>query len=152
MRACPPQKKTVRLCCLKSGAPPEAVAQVRHGRNEGYSEHPVFAVCPTGRVFALVYAMVLAARRLLMISCISVGIVSAENGPAKSDPFAAYHEAIESRLSAILEGDAAAPPAGIQRAELSASPEFPKEVEIRDFARRFWGGREAEFAAALGRL
>ncbi len=92
--------------------------------------------------------------RLLVMICLSAGLVAAGDGPATGDPFVVYHQAIEDRLSAILERDQAPPPrlSTPPRVEVDTAPDQNRDLEIKEFAVRFWGGKEAEFAAALGRL
>lgn len=70
---------------------------------------------------------------------------------AESDPFAAYHAAIEERLAGMSKAGSAA---------LRKAPEVPAPSELKiaqpisaaDFARKFWGGRDAEVSAAVLRL
>jgi membrane-bound lytic murein transglycosylase B len=92
--------------------------------------------------------------RLLLIACLAVRIWAAENGSGTADPFAAYHQAIESHLSSILQHSQAQPQEvreGVPIEQNTVSNES-KASEIKAFARRFWGGREAELTAALDRL
>ena len=97
--------------------------------------------------------------RLLLIPCFAAGLFAAENGSASGSPFAAYQQAIEIRLSAMLEQEQAQPrevrehpPIQPENNARNTTPTESKEGEVKVFARRFWGGREAEFAAALDRL
>ena len=92
-------------------------------------------------------------RRLLLTACVSAGLAAAENAPAAGDPFAGYRQAIDSRLSAILERNQEAPQLPeTWRVENAKAPGESREVEIEAFAGRFWGGREREFVAALRRF
>lgn len=92
--------------------------------------------------------------RLLLTTCFAIGLLAAESGPATGDPFVAYHQAIESRLSAILEHEQAQPHEVRESAptEEHPAPNESKAGEIKAFAQRFWGGREVELTAALDRL
>lgn len=92
--------------------------------------------------------------RLLLTTCVGVGLFAAQNGPPTGDPFAASHQAIESQLSTILEREQAQPREVRESTliEQNAAATERKEDEVKVFARRFWGGREAEFAAAFNRL
>lgn len=92
--------------------------------------------------------------RLLLTTCFGVGLLVAQDGPAASDPFAAYHLATDSQLSAILEHRQAQTLSNREIApiEQTSVPSESKAEEIKAFARRFWGGREGELAAALDRL
>lgn len=89
------------------------------------------------------------------MTCVFAGLLAAEDGPAAANPFSGYHQAIESRLSAILEHDQAQTPQLPRPSRLAGSPASTQEskgADIRSFAKRFWGGREADLAAALDRL
>ncbi len=88
--------------------------------------------------------------RLLVMTCLAIGLKA--EGPPAGDPFSAYYLAIEGQLSAVLEAERSTPPA--IRKTISAGEAMAPNAsdEIKTFARRFWGGREEEFAAALDRL
>jgi hypothetical protein len=92
--------------------------------------------------------------RLLLTTCFGVGLLVAQNGPAASDPFAAYHLATDSQLSAILEHRQAQTLSNRESApiEQTSAPSESKAEEIKAFAKRFWAGREVELTAALDRL
>lgn len=92
--------------------------------------------------------------RLLLAPCFAAVLFAADDGVASGDPFAAYHQSIESRLSQMLEHQQTQldkvsenPPN-----QQSASPIESNEVDTKAFAHRFWGGHEAGFIAALDRL
>ena len=70
---------------------------------------------------------------------------------ASDDPFAAYQNEVDSRLSAILVDHTTHPPAPAT-APPAGQIVVSREGEIKAFAQRFWHGREAEFAAAFERL
>lgn len=93
-------------------------------------------------------------KTLLLTSCFPLALLAAE-GVAANDPFGAYQQAVENQLSAILEHDHA-PLGEVGRESATVDQKIvandSKEVEIRTFAQRFWGGREAQFAEALARL
>jgi soluble lytic murein transglycosylase-like protein len=92
--------------------------------------------------------------RLLITACFAVRILAAESTTATVDPFAVYQQAVESQLSATLEDEEARPPTtgdGMTVQE-SAKPAKSDAGEIELPARQFWGGRQAELAAALRRL
>ena len=70
-------------------------------------------------------------RRLLLTACVSAGLAAAENAPAAGDPFAGYRQAIDSRLSAILERNQEAPQLPeTWRVENAKAPGESREVEI----------------------
>jgi hypothetical protein len=69
----------------------------------------------------------------------------------EKDPFAVYGQAIEERLVAMSEAGAAAP----QKALVVPAPsqrQIAPAITLVDFARKFWGGRDAELSAAMSRL
>lgn len=91
---------------------------------------------------------------LVLVTCFSASVLAAEDGPATGDPFAIYHQAIEGQLSAILEHKQAQPQK-VRESDPIQQPSAPNESkarEVKAFVNRFWGGREAEFIAALDRL
>jgi Transglycosylase SLT domain len=97
--------------------------------------------------------------RLLLTPCFAVLLVAADNESATGDPFAASHQAIQSQLSAMLEHEHEQPqkvqqtqPVEPERSAQHSAPNGDNEGDVMLFARRFWGGREAELAAALDRL
>lgn len=94
--------------------------------------------------------------RLLLFTCFAVGLLAAENrlAPNPNDPFAVYHQTVERQLSAILEREPRSRPEVPKTApiEQNTAPTESVAADVRLFARRFWGGRQAEFTAALDRL
>lgn len=84
----------------------------------------------------------------------AIGLSAADDTPATDDPFASYQQAIGTRLSAMIEREQApAYKMGESVAiEPRTAPHEDEPAEVNAFARRFWGGREAELAAALNRL
>lgn len=100
------------------------------------------------------FGMAVALSKLLVRSSILLmmtGFTSILAPGAESDPFAAYQEAIEERLAAISEPGSAAPR---KTAEMPTPSErkITPAITVGDFARRFWGGRDAEVSAAMSRL
>ena len=91
---------------------------------------------------------------LLVASCIPLALLAADGGSTAGDPFEAYQRAVENQLSAILARDQVQPHEVHESAPIdqNIAANGSKEVEIRTFAGRFWGGREAEFVAALDRF
>jgi hypothetical protein len=83
---------------------------------------------------------------LLLIICFG----SIMSLAAQADPFATYHQEIEERLAAISEGTAAHREA-LEIPESSERKSAPA-ITAGDFARLFWGGRDAEVSAAVSRL
>jgi hypothetical protein len=88
---------------------------------------------------------------LMRILCLLLltGLSSMMARGAEKDPFAIYHQAIDERLAAM----AAASSEVAKEAPDVSEPLEPKTcpvVNATDFARRFWGGRDA--GAALSRL
>ena len=70
---------------------------------------------------------------------------------AERDPFAIYRKAIEERLAGMSEAGSGAP----RKAPEAPAPSERKiapAVIASDFARKFWGGRNAEVSAAVLRL
>ena len=92
--------------------------------------------------------------RLFLATCFGVGLLAAQNDSAASDPFASYHIATASQLSAILEHGRAERHENRESTPIAQSPAAreSKTEEIKAFAKRFWGGREGELTAALDRL
>jgi hypothetical protein len=83
-----------------------------------------------------------------------MGLLAAQNDSAASDPFAAYHLATSSQLSAILEHGRAETHENRESTPIEQSPAASesKTEEIKAFAKRFWAGREGELTAVLDRL
>ena len=79
------------------------------------------------------------------------GFASTRAVGAEKDLFAVYDRAIEVRLVAMSEVGSAAPP---KSPEIPAPPELKiaRANIIADFARGFWGGRDAAVSAAILRL
>ncbi len=92
--------------------------------------------------------------RVLPLFWFAARLLAAGGPPEADDPFAAYHQAFARRLAEMLEPQAAAAsePAPAAPAGEAATPGQDPDAELKAFAARYWGGREAEFAAALGRL
>ena len=93
-------------------------------------------------------------RTLLLTTCLPLALLAAGGGSPSSDPFDAYQRTVENQLSAILEHDQA-PPREVIHESATVDQKMvanDKEIEIRTFAQRFWGGHEAQFAEALARL
>jgi len=90
--------------------------------------------------------------RLTLAACSFAALLLAEN----PEPFAAYQQAVEIQLSAMLDRQQVSSREVREAPQVSASlPAQPKqnnEAEIKAFARQYWGGRQMEFAAAFGRL
>ena len=90
--------------------------------------------------------------RLTLAACSFAALLLAEN----PEPFAAYHQAVESQLSAMLDRQQIPSREVREAPQVPASPPAqPKQnngAEIKAFARQYWGGRQMEFAAAFGRL
>ncbi|HLG97880.1 MAG TPA: lytic transglycosylase domain-containing protein [Bryobacteraceae bacterium] len=72
------------------------------------------------------------------------------------DPFAQYHRSFETQLSAMLDRQQVrpreVPEAAPVQQTLPAPQKLYSELDLRSFAKRYWGGRDAEFAAAFARL
>ena len=80
---------------------------------------------------------------------------SAQAKPTGLDPFATYHEGLNSAVDHALERLAAptskfAPPR-LQGKPTESAPE-PEKERVHQFAVRYWGGRHAELRQALGRV
>ena len=70
---------------------------------------------------------------------------------AQDDPFASYHRVIEERLVSMSEAGGAAPQKALEVPAASGRKIAPA-IALADFARKFWGGRDAEVSAAMSRL
>jgi hypothetical protein len=90
--------------------------------------------------------------RILVALWSFAGLLMAEN----PDPFASYHEVVDSQLSAMLDHRQVVRPEVREVVPVPQSaPVEPKqngEAEMMRFAERYWGGRKTEFAAAFARL
>lgn len=91
---------------------------------------------------------------LSLLAFFTVNLFAAEQGASHDDPFAASREAVAGQLATILQHapapfrDAHDDPT---RGTASTHDESTQDVAHR-FAKRYWGGREASFSAALDRL
>src|ERR1019366_9266721 len=70
---------------------------------------------------------------------------------AQDDPFASYHRVIEERLVSMSEAGGAAPQKALEVPAASGRKIAPA-ITLADFARKFWGGRDAEVSVAMSRL
>lgn len=72
------------------------------------------------------------------------------------DPFAPYHQSVETQLSAMLDHQQVRPREIRETTPILQSPQAPPsqnpDADIRMFVKRYWGGRDADFAAAFARL
>lgn len=71
---------------------------------------------------------------------------------ASNDVFAPYHEAIEARMADILNRVTAQEPRGGSPAESAQKDTEPASTALRDYAVRYWRGREDNLKRALDRL
>lgn len=94
-------------------------------------------------------------KTVLLTTCLPLALLAAEGGVTANDAFDAYQRTVENQLSAILEHDQAPLPEVVSE-KATIDPQLvandSKEIEVRTFAQRFWGGREGQFSEALNRL
>jgi hypothetical protein len=90
--------------------------------------------------------------RIILTVWSFAGLLMAEN----PDPFASYHQVVDSELSAMLDHRQVVRHQVHEAVPVPQSepvePRQDSEAEMKAFAQRYWGGRETEFAAALARL
>src|ERR1041385_9462808 len=90
---------------------------------------------------------------VLLMVCAALPMFGAELQPA--DPFAAYHDTLEKRVSAMVENESPRPLPAVHEStpgNHAVVQTQPKPIDITLFARRYWHGRESELVGALDRL
>ncbi|MCZ2078548.1 MAG: lytic transglycosylase domain-containing protein [Bryobacterales bacterium] len=80
-------------------------------------------------------------------------LLAADSSHGRNDVFAPYREAIDARLAQMLDR-ATEPqrPAAGSRVERAEQPAEPASPTLREYANRYWRGREDDLKRALGRL
>ena len=89
--------------------------------------------------------------RLILAVCMFGGVLMAED----PDPFASYHHAVDSQLSAMLDRPQV-PRIVVREAtpvpeSAEVQPAKNSGMEMKTFAKQYWRGRESAFGAAFAR-